>query len=127
MSFLSFESVHLGFLGGFMWRLQKEPPISNSKIVHTTYCFAIIHYLVVVHGTYLILSSGGRSWWVTFIIRTDKGRSIWHTYILSLCCNEIVVICLASQPLLPALMRYTLFKNYGVIFSIFLVKLFRKN
>jgi hypothetical protein len=42
MSFLSFESVHLGFLGGFMWRLQKEPPISNSKIVHTTYCFAII-------------------------------------------------------------------------------------
>jgi hypothetical protein len=26
-----FLSVHIGFLDGFTWRLQKEPPISNSN------------------------------------------------------------------------------------------------
>jgi hypothetical protein len=34
-----FLSVHIGFLGGFMWRLQEEPLISNSfrnKIHPTT-------------------------------------------------------------------------------------------
>jgi hypothetical protein len=28
-----FLIVHLGYLGGFMWRFRKELPISNSKIL----------------------------------------------------------------------------------------------
>jgi hypothetical protein len=28
-----FFTVHLGFLSGFIWRLENEPPISNRKII----------------------------------------------------------------------------------------------
>jgi hypothetical protein len=93
----------------------------NLFIVHPYIVLLLYTTFVAVHGTYLLLSLGGRHWWVTFIIHANKRRSGRHPYISFLCCNEIVVVCLTSR-----IDEVYTFK-YGVIFSIFLVKLSGKN
>jgi hypothetical protein len=53
-----FYSVHIGFLGGFMWRLQKESQISNSNsnskmVVPVFYAPLIENFILIeLHGTY---------------------------------------------------------------------------
>jgi hypothetical protein len=51
-----FYSVHIGFLGGFMWRHQKESQISNSNskmVVPVFYAPLIENFILIeLHGTY---------------------------------------------------------------------------
>jgi hypothetical protein len=50
MSFRSLWSVHIGFLCGFMWRLQKEYPISNGKMCgNLCYILTLFKWLFRFH------------------------------------------------------------------------------